>query len=316
MGVAKAGVSPLTSTQIRLRIIYFASFGLASIVVFWRSLSTLVEYSSNHDFCSHTLLIAPLSLFLLYQDRRKIFPELDWGFRAGSLLLLAGIIGYGVSRHLSPVLGQNDGLTASILSIVIVWIGGFFLFFGARAFRKALFPMLFLVLMAPLPSVFLSKAIYGLQAGSTKISFWLFQLVGIPVLQQGFVLHMPTLSIEVAKECSSIRSSLALFITALLAAHLFLRSVGGRLALVAVAIPLSLVKNGIRIVTLSLLGMYVNRGFLYGRLHHEGGIVFFLIACIILFGVFRVLQWREDRHEQMSSKVAKRRMETAKAKGI
>jgi exosortase len=293
----------LISKQIRLRVFYFAGFVLASVLVFWRSLSMLVQYSLEHEFCSHILLIAPLSLFLLYRDRTKIFLRLSSSFIAGSTLLLVGIVGYEVSGRWLPVLGQNDALTVSVVSIVMVWFGGFFLFFGATAFRKALFPMLFLILMAPLPSALLGRAIYGLQVGSTAISYWLFQLVGVPVLQEGFVLHMPTLSIEVAKECSSIRSSLALFITALLAAHLFLRSIGEKVALVAVAIPLALVKNGIRIVTLSLLSIYVDRGFLTGRLHHEGGVVFFLLDCIILFGLLRLFQWWEDRRDRMSLEV-------------
>jgi exosortase len=283
----------------RLRIISFAGFVLASVLVFWRSLSMLIEYSLEHEFCSHILLIAPLSLFLLYRERTKIFSRLNSSFMAGSILLLAGIIGYGVSRRWWPVLGQNDGLTISVLSIVMIWFGGFFLFFGARAFRKALFPMLFLLLMAPLPDALLSHAIHTLQVGSTKVSFWLFQLVGVPVLQEGFVLRMPTLSIEVAKECSSIRSSLALFITSLLAAHLFLRSIGNKAALVAVAVPLAMLKNGIRIVTLSLLSIYVDRGFLTGRLHHEGGILFFLLDCMILIGLLRLFQMWEYRRERM-----------------
>jgi exosortase len=293
----------LISTQTRLQIIYFAGFVLASALVFWRSLSTLVQYSLEHEFCSHILLIAPLSLFLLYRDRTKIFVQLSSSFITGSTLLLVGIVGYEVSGRWMPVLGQNDGLTVSVLSIVVAWFGGFLLFFGANAFRKALFPMLFLLLMTPLPNALLRHTIYALQVGSTKISFWLFQLVGVPVLQEGFVLHMPTLSIEVAKECSSIRSSMALFITALLAAHLFLRSIGEKAALVAVAIPLAVVKNGIRIVTLSLLSIYVDRGFLTGRLHHEGGVLFFLLDCIILFALLRLFQWWEDRRDRMSLEV-------------
>jgi exosortase/archaeosortase family protein len=46
------------------------------------------------------------------------------------------------------------------------------------------------------------------------------------------------------------------------------------------------VKNGIRITTLTLLSVYVDPGFLYGRLHRQGGFVFFLIALLILLPVF------------------------------
>lgn len=285
----------LIARQISPRILFFAPFIVVSIFVFWSPLSMLIRYSLEHEFCSHVPLIAPVSLFLLYRDRAKIFSQLSSSYGAGSILLLAGIVAYGVSRPWLPLLGQNNYLTISVLSIAVVWFGGFFLFFGARAFEKAAFPLLFLLLMVPLPNALLSHAIHALQAGSTKVSLLLFQLVGVPVFREGFVLHIPTLSIEVAEECSGIRSSLALFITTLLAAHLFLRSVAGKTALVVIAIPLALLKNSIRIVTLSLLGVYVDRGFLGGSLHRKGGILFFLLACIILFAGLHLFQWCEPR---------------------
>lgn len=46
--------------------------------------------------------------------------------------------------------------------------------------------------------------------------------------------------------------------------------------------PLSVFKNGLRIVTLSTLALYVDAGFLQGRLHQYGGMVFFAAAFIPL----------------------------------
>ena len=42
----------------------------------------------------------------------------------------------------------------------------------------------------------------------------------------------------------------------------------------------SVLKNGLRIMTLSTLAIYVNPEFLYGNLHRHGGIVFFVIGLI------------------------------------
>jgi len=113
-----------------------------------------------------------------------------------------------------------------------------------------------------------------------------FQIVGTPVSRHGFLLSVPGVTIEVAKECSSIRSSIALFITCLLAAHLYIRTGWKKFVVVVLALLLSVVKNGIRIATLTLLSIYVNPGFLTGKLHHEGGFLFFLIALLILLPVF------------------------------
>ena len=92
------------------------------------------------------------------------------------------------------------------------------------------------------------------------------------------MLSIPGLDIEVARECSSIRSSLMLVITTMVLAHVLLRSWWRKSLLIAVAIPLSCAKNGLRIFVIAELGTQVDPGFLDGRLHHHGGIVFLSIA--------------------------------------
>jgi len=121
-------------------------------------------------------------------------------------------------------------------------------------------------------------------------------------VRQGFVLAVPGVTIEVAQECSSIRSSMALFITCLLAAHLYLRTGWKMLLFVLLSLPVSVVKNGIRIATLTLLSIYVDPAFLTGRLHHEGGFVFFLIALLILCPVFLWLE-KSDKPRKLAHSV-------------
>jgi exosortase len=154
--------------------------------------------------------------------------------------------------------------------------------------------------MIPLPIYFVDQLTYLLQKGSTTVTCWLLQLVGVPLFRNGFVITMPTLKIVVAEECSSIRSSLALAITSLLAAHLFLKSMRDRMILVLLAFPVALIKNGIRIATLSLLSMFVDMSFMTGRLHHQGGFVFFAVALVIMYAVLRLLQ-RIEAHGSASA---------------
>jgi exosortase/archaeosortase family protein len=76
---------------------------------------------------------------------------------------------------------------------------------------------------------------------------------------------------------------------------LFLRTPWKILLFVVLVFPVSIVKNAIRIVTLTLLSIYVDPGFLRGNLHHDGGFVFFLLALAILFPVLLLLQKSEGR---------------------
>jgi exosortase/archaeosortase family protein len=94
--------------------------------------------------------------------------------------------------------------------------------------------------------------------------------------------------------CGNIRSSLALFITMTLAARLFLTRWWSRGLLLLAVVPLAMVKNAIRIVTLTLLAEYVDMGFLTGRLHRSGGFVFFGITLVLFGGVLLGLRTLES----------------------
>ncbi|HEV3482504.1 MAG TPA: exosortase/archaeosortase family protein, partial [Candidatus Acidoferrales bacterium] len=153
--------------------------------------------------------------------------------------------------------------------------------------------------MVPWPSAVLDRVIYWLQEGSTDVTYAIFKAVGVPVFRQGFVLTVPGVAIEVASECSGIRSSMALLITCLLAAHFYLRTRWKILLFVLLVIPLSIIKNGIRIATLTLLSLYVDPSFLTGSLHREGGFVFFLLALAIMFPALRLLERSEKKAQEL-----------------
>lgn len=183
-----------------------------------------------------------------------------------------------------------NALSLLTLSLIAIWIAGFVLFFGIRNAQVAAFPLALLLFLVPLPDFVLNKVIYWLQSGSAAIAEVIFDLSGAPVLRDGFVFRLPKYSIEVAKECSGIRSSMALLILSLLLAHFAFRPFWKKLAFVSAGLVMMLVKNGIRIATLTLLANYVNPAFLFGSLHHQGGIVFFLIGLALLAPVFWLLR--------------------------
>lgn len=268
----------------------FAAFALVSSLAFYNTLSALVQYSLRYDSSSHIILIPFIALFLIYMERQRIFSITRMSVGPGVALAFAGSVLFVLANRSSFPREGNWQLSLETLAVLLVWAGGFLLCYGFVAFRAAAFPLLFLLLMVPLPDVILDRATYALQAGSTEITYLIFQLVGTPVSRHGFLLSVPGVTIEVAKECSSIRSSIALFITCLLAAHLYLRTGWKKFVVVILALLLSVVKNGIRIATLTLLSIYVEPGFLSGRLHQEGGFLFFLLALLILLPVFLCME--------------------------
>lgn len=302
------------SVRIMRAHIAFASLVILSVIGFWNTLRSLGLFSLNHESSSHIVLIPLVSIFLLYTERTRIFQIVRASPYAGAIVVLASIGGYWILASNDSVRDPESLLPGAVLSIVALWLGGFLLCYGGEAWRKASFALLFLLLMVPLPTSILDRTIYLLQSGSTAIAYLLFKAVGMPVLRQGFVLALPSVTIKVATECSGIRSSMALFITCLLAAHLFLRTKWKMLVFVLLAFPLAIVKNGIRIATLTLLSVYVDPSFLTGSLHHDGGFVFFFLALAILFPVLLIMQ-KSERTGADESAVLEPKTESEFARG-
>ena len=287
----------LTRTRQRdlsYRHLGFAIFLGASIAVFWKPLANLIAFSLIHDYASHVILIVPVSAVLVYLKRGQIFSTVRADPIAGSGLFLAGVIVWLFAEKYVDASVQGNELTIVVLAIVMIWFSGFMFWYGPRAFARAGFPLLFLLLLVPIPDLVTEKVIFFLQAGSAAVAYGLLRLFAVPVFKQGFVLRLPTLDIEVAKQCSGIRSSLALLITVLILGHFALRSAWRKTLLVVSIVPILILKNGVRIVAVALLSIYVNRRFLHGWLHMSGGIVFYLLGLVILIPIVAALRRSES----------------------
>src|SRR5215471_2570023 len=282
------------------RSVLFALIVTLTIAMAWKPLTMLLRLSFREEQYSHILVIPQISAFLFYLERRKIFSHLATQWPAGFGLLSTGLCLYWFGQHHSASLSENDRLAMAVFPVVLIWMGGFVLSYGLRAFQAALFPLLFLFLMVPLPDFLLNRAIYWLQIGSAEVTYALFQAVDVPVVRTGLVFALPGITIEVAQECSGIRSSMALVITSLFTGHVLLRSVWRKATLTVATLPLFFIKNGIRIVTLSLLTVYVDPSFLAGRLHNQGGIVFLLLALGMLLPVL----WWLRKSERISDRTS------------
>jgi exosortase len=123
----------------------------------------------------------------------------------------------------------------------------------------------------------------------------LFLASGVPFIRDGFIFHLPNISVEVAEQCSGIRSSMAIFIIAILAGYMFLKSYWKIIFLVICAVLIAMFKNGIRILTLSLLGNYVDPRILSSSLHREGGTPFFILGLLLLAPILFFLRRSEKK---------------------
>ncbi len=280
--------------HLNTRNIVFLLFTAVALIMAYTPIKAL--YSSNKsEYYSHIALIPLVSIYLIYIKRKEIFAKVNYLFVVGIPVLLLGIALFLGGFLWGAPLDKNNYASLIAFSIFIFINGAFILLYGMQAYRSALFPLLFLIFIVPIPTALMDNIIYFLQVGSTEFTNLLFLASGVPFVRDGFVFQLPNISVEVAKQCSGIRSSMAIFIVAILAGYMFLKSYWKIIFLVICAVLIAMFKNGIRILTLSLLGNYVDPRILSSSLHREGGTPFFILALLLLAPILFFLRRSEKK---------------------
>jgi exosortase C (VPDSG-CTERM-specific) len=276
--------------------------GLA--VCFALPLSQLVQFALHSVLYSHIILVPFASLYLVWLKRRGLPDGLRPAPRLALALALPGLIGVaawwlGSGLGWKPAL--QDRLCLLTLSFVSLFWGVCAWRLGGRAVRVVTAALALLVFAAPFP-MFLEGAIETfLQHASAEAAYLLLKVSGTPIFRQGLVFVLPGISLEVAPQCSGIHSTLALFITALVAGELFLRRPASKLALALAVVLMGILRNGARIVTLAQLCIHVDPGMLDSDLHRRGGPLFFaasLVPCFLLIWWLHRLDLRANPRVQ------------------
>jgi exosortase C (VPDSG-CTERM-specific) len=288
--------------QAALRRFQIGAAALA--IAFALPLWNLVKLALHSEIHSHTLLI-PLVVAFLWRNSAAVSKggvvtqqsfSASKGASACAAVLGAIVAACSWMLRRSGTLSEIDAISLSITAFLLLLLALALATLGWSVLRPRLFAVCFAVFFIPLPGFAVEGLSVLLQKASAEAADVLLSLANIPQLRDGMVFKLPTLTIQVAEECSGIRSTFALFMTSLIAGHMFLRR-GWKKALLALAVfPLGILRNAFRITLLSWLSVNVDAGAIDSALHHRGGPIFFALSLIPLF----VLLWlfrRSDRRQ-------------------
>ncbi len=271
-----------------------------AFALYLRELTAFAAHSQVH---SYVLLIPLVTAYLIYIRWKHLSRELSssWGY---ALLSAAAGIGALLASQYFIDLGQNDYVTLIALSFFCFVIAGIFLFLGNKWARSAMFPLFFLAFMIPLPEAAVDLLENASKQASAEVANWLFLISGTPFLRNGTLFQLPGITITVAKECSGIRSSLVLVITSLLAANMFLHTTWRRALLVCAVIPLGLLRNGFRVLVISLLCVHIGPDMINSVIHRRGGPVFFALSLVPLFAMLWLFRRQELKRQDATARSA------------
>jgi exosortase C (VPDSG-CTERM-specific) len=293
-------VSPETNKS---PIKHFGRFGgfflttCALVLCFSQPLYALARFAVQSELYSHIVLIPLISAYLVWLKRRSLPPHASPRRGAAVAPLVIGsllLAGYWIAAHSGMELAREDSLALTTLSFLMFFGATCRLFWGKPTLRAIAFPLGFLAFMVPIP-VFLTHGIETfLQYGSAAVAFGIFKLTGMPVVFTGLSFQLPGFSMEVAPQCSGIHSSLALFITNLLAAYFFLRRPWKRAVLALAVVPLAMLRNGLRVFVIGELCVHIGPEMSNSYIHRQGGPLFFLLSLVPFFLLLFFLM-RSDR---------------------
>ncbi len=250
--------------------------GALFLLCFATVIADLVQAWLNIPDAAHGLLIAPVAIWLAW--RTGVVPDARPARWAGSALVLLAVA--------ADLVGRVAGITTLPRAALLLGLVGLTLWYaGWRQLLAWWLPVVLLALTIPLPETLIAALTLPLQGVAAKMGAAMLSTRHIPVLLAGNVIRLPGHSLFVSEACSGLRSLTALLSMSVLVGALFLRFPLSRALMVALAVGLAIVVNGIRIFMTGFLVFFVDPKLGEGFMHLTEGYLLFLVSLAVLAGL-------------------------------
>jgi exosortase len=246
--------------------------------LYWPTLGHLLAQWWQDPNFSHGFLVPLFSAFVVWQQRgelTRLDPRPAWSG--------VGVIALGLCVLIIGQMGAE--LFLSRISLLIVLAGLTVLFLGWNFFRALLFPWAFLLLMIPIPAIIFNQITFPLQLLASRVSSAILPLLGVPVLREGNVIHLPFITLEVAEACSGIRSLISLLTLAIIYGYLLEKRLWVRCLLAVASVPIAVAANCVRIIGTGLLVQYWDPEKAEGYFHLSWGWIIFVVSLAMLYAL-------------------------------
>jgi exosortase len=261
-------------------LMFLGALVVGGIAIVYREVvQDLVRVWSTDTNYSHGFLIPPIAAFLAWERRDRFLAS-------PQRPALAGLVIVGGSA-LMVALGGSEFLTR--VSLVAAIGGAVLAVFGWARFRTVAFPLAILLLMIPLPAPVFERLESPLQIATSAVSEAMIRAVGVPVLRDGNLLALGNVTLEVAKECSGIRTTISLVVLALAFGYSADPRRWPRLLVLALTVPVVILTNGMRVAATAVSAHFYGREAATGFLHDLYGWLAFAAAFATLVLIHRLL---------------------------
>ena len=282
--VVEQGKAPARAIQAPISL-YLAVAAVTGVLIwtYWLVLPALVRQWWNEDEYSHGFLVPLISLGLVWYHRERL-RAIPIRRAYTGLLVMA----FSLAAYAAGIIGAD--LFLQRLSMISMISGATLFVAGWPMFMALSFPLGYLLLMVPLPGILFNSIAFPLQLFAAQIATVVMQLCGVPVLREGNVMHLATVSLDVEEACSGIRSLISLTALGVIFAYITEPRWLPRLIIVLLIAPIAVIANVMRVTLTGLLAHYVSPDTAIGLFHEVGGLFVFLLAGALLLGVSRTFR--------------------------
>lgn len=269
--------------------VWFLPPWLAALALYAPIFPSLIYEWAKFPNLSHGFAIPFIAGYLIWARRDRLrglpFEPMVWGLPLVALGLLGLVVGV---RGEEPFVAR--------ISLPVTLLGLTLLLAGWRITRQVWAGIVYLLFMIPLPWATVKLITYRSRLFDADASAFLLRLLGVPIFQDGVMLHLANMSLEVADECSSIPAIAALLSLGVAYAAVARRPLWVRLVLIGATLPFAIGANIVRITSTAAAVYWIGPWTLQTTYHMFNGTVNFLFTFMMLMALDWALgRWAERK---------------------
>ena len=244
------------------------------------------RWFARDSYYGHGILIPLVSLYWIVKKRK------EWTAFSANPKMILGVVLLILGGALQIWASFFRVYFFSAFSLVLVLLGMTALLFGKECLRSVWFPILFLMLMVPLPLLLISQTTLKMKFFVSEVSAHLVNQIGIRAVREGSYILTPHSFLLVGDPCSGLRSFLAFVCLGFVFAYESKTTFARRVILVASGLPLAILSNIIRVFSLTVLAEIYGRESIEGFIHDASGLVVFIFAFLVFMALRKKLELR------------------------
>lgn len=275
----ESGAATMSTKTKQIALSNLIAYGILAVLfayAFYPTFAWMVDrWLAKDSYFSHGFLVPLVTLYWLNKQRIQLAQTETRSQKWGLAIMIAG----GLLQLASAVLRIYF---LSAVSFVIILFGGVAYLFGRKIIGKIWFPILFLLVMVPLPLLVISHVTLKMKFFVSAIATYLINAIGIRAVQEGSYVFTPNAAMMVGDPCSGLRSFLAFIALGLVFAYEGRFPAWKRILIVACGLPLAILSNVLRVFALGVLGEIYGMEFTKGFVHDASGFVVFALAFLVM----------------------------------